>query len=265
MDLSTIIGLFAGFGFLILGDVIEGGNPSHLVGLAPAFIVFGGTLGALMVSFTLKEIASIPRLVGDACKLHKNSEAELIDVFVRLSEVARKEGLLSLENIIEQEIGDKFDPMLKKGIRMVVDGTDLELVKNMFETEIYVHEQQKKVEASIFEAAGGYSPTMGIIGTVMGLIKVLGNLTNPDELSKSIASAFIATLYGVAFANLVWLPIASKLKLKEKQSKLEKELIMEGVLSIQAGENPSIIKEKLGAFVSHNAKKSNVEAPKEEE
>lgn len=264
MDLSTVLGLVIGVGGILLGYVLEGGSLGALIAIPSMFIIFGGTIGAVMVTVTLKEVMSIPRLIGEAMTLHKSSEAELIEVFVRLSEVARKEGLLSLENIIEQEIGDNFDPMLKKGIRMVVDGTELELVKNMFETEIYIHEMQAKTEAAMFDAAGGFSPTMGIIGTVMGLIKVLGNLSNPEELSKSIAGAFIATLYGVFFANVVYLPIGAKLKLKEKQSKLEKELIMEGVLSIQAGENPAIIREKLSAFIPHGGKKA-VAAPKEEE
>ena len=144
MDLSTVIGLVAGVTFLIIGDLLEGGNPLHLLSVPPFFIVIGGTTGALMVSFTLAEITAIPRHFADACQLNKSSTDDLIEVFAKLSEVARKEGLLSLESIIEQEIGDKFDPMLKKGIRMVVDGTDLELVRNMFETEIYIHEQQQK-------------------------------------------------------------------------------------------------------------------------
>jgi chemotaxis protein MotA len=118
----------------------------------------------------------------------------------------------------------------------------------MFENQLYIHDQLRKNEASMFEAAGGYSPTMGIIGTVMGLVHVLGNLSSPEELSKSIAGAFIATLYGVCFANLVYLPMASKLKQKAKQEAAEKQLIMEGVLSIQAGENPSIIRRKLQTF-----------------
>jgi chemotaxis protein MotA len=122
------------------------------------------------------------------------------------------------------------------------------LIKNMFENEMYVKEQIRKVDASMFEAAGGYSPTMGIIGTVMGLIHVLGNLSSPEELSKSIAGAFIATLYGVAFANVVYLPMASKIKQKAKQEALEKQLIMEGILSVQTGENPSILRRKLNTF-----------------
>ena len=132
----------------------------------------------------------------------------------------------------------------------MVDGTEPELIKDMMENEIYVFEYQKKKAIQIFEAAGGFSPTMGIIGTVMGLIQVLGNTSSPEELTKSVAMAFIATLYGVSFANLVYLPIANKLKLKMAQEKLEKELLMEAILSIQAGENPRILREKLEVFLA---------------
>lgn len=265
MDLSTILGIVVGFGMLITGFVMEGGEVGALFLLSPAIIVFGGTLGALMISFTMKDIQSIPRLLKDSMTLHQSNEDTLIKEFEKLSEISRKEGLLSLENAIAGEEANQFDPMLKKGIRMVVDGTDLEFVKNMFETEMYVKEQVKKNEAAIFEAAGGYSPTLGIIGTVMGLVHVLGNLTSPEALSKSIAGAFIATLYGVCFANLVYLPIANKLKLKMKQARLEKELIMEGVLSIQAGENPTIIREKLSAFRTNQSKQAANEGEQEEE
>jgi chemotaxis protein MotA len=165
---------------------------------------------------------------------------------------------------VDKEFSEKFDPMLKEGIKMVVDGTDAELVKNMYENELYINDQLKKNEASMFEAAGGYSPTMGIIGTVMGLVHVLGNLSSPEELSKSIAGAFIATLYGVCFANLVYLPMASKLKQKAKQAAFEKQLIMEGVMSIQAGENPSIIRRKLQTFKTDHRNMKKSTAPVEE-
>jgi chemotaxis protein MotA len=248
MELSTLLGLILGFGMLLFGFLLEGGELHALFLLAPAIIVFGGTIGALLVSYNMKDVKKLPRLVKSTMTAHKSSEDELIDAFVRLGESARKEGLLSLEGIVDKEYGSKFDPMLKEGVKMVVDGTDAELVKSMFENQLYIHDQLRKNEASMFEAAGGYSPTMGIIGTVMGLVHVLGNLSSPEELSKSIAGAFIATLYGVCFANLVYLPMASKLKQKAKQEAAEKQLIMEGVLSIQAGENPSIIRRKLQTF-----------------
>lgn len=264
MELSTLLGIIVGFGMLLLGFLLEGGEMSALFLLPPAIIVFGGTFGAILVAYNMKDIKKLPRLLKDTMTQHKSSEDELIEVFVRLGESARKEGLLSLEGIVDKEYGAKFDSMLKEGVKMVVDGTDAELVKNMFENELYIHAQLRKNEASMFEAAGGYSPTMGIIGTVMGLVHVLGNLSSPEQLSESIAGAFIATLYGVGFANLVYLPMASKLNQKARQETLEKQLIMEGVLSIQAGENPSIIRRKLQTFKTENRDKQIAAAPVEE-
>ena len=254
MDISTVVGLILGFGALILAFVMEGGTVYALIKDTAAMIVFGGTIGAVMISYPLKDIISIPRLIKEAFVTNKSNVENIINTFVKLAETARKEGLLSLESIIEDE-NNKFDPFIKKGIRLVVDGVELELTKNILETEMYLMEQKHKHEAGIFEAAGGFSPTMGIIGTVMGLVHVLGNMKDPDNLGSAIAVAFIATLYGVSAANLFWLPIANKLKNKAKQLKLEKQLIIEGVLSIQAGENPRIIEEKLRIFLNEQIKK----------
>jgi Flagellar motor component len=253
MDIATGLGLIIGFGMLLSAFVLEGGTLTALMGISPAMIVFGGTLGACTVQFTLKEIFSIPRLILDAMMLAKGNDSsirQLIEVMVKIAEKARREGVLSLEADIQGELADKkYDPMLRKGLRLTVDGSEPELIKHMLENEIYFYEEQQKKNASIFEAAGGYSPTMGIIGTVMGLIKVLGSLTDPNQLGPAVALAFIATLYGVGFANLVWLPISGKLKLKTKLEIVQKELIVEGVMSIQAGENPRTLKEKLEVFL----------------
>jgi chemotaxis protein MotA len=254
MDLATLLGLIIGFSMLIGGFILEGGHVGSLFLLPPALIVFGGTLGAVMISFDMKDIKKLPKLFLETFKARTNSEDEIIEYFGKIAETARKEGLLSLEVFIDEDKNNTFDPMLKEGVKMVIDGTDGELIKNMFENEMYVKEQIRKVDASMFEAAGGYSPTMGIIGTVMGLIHVLGNLSSPEELSKSIAGAFIATLYGVAFANVVYLPMASKIKQKAKQEALEKQLIMEGILSVQTGENPSILRRKLNTFKTETNK-----------
>lgn len=264
MDLATLLGLIIGFSMLIGGFILEGGHVSSLFLLSPALIVFGGTMGAVMVSFNMKDVKKLPKLFLETFKTRKNSEDELIEYFGKIAEMARKEGLLSLEAFVDEDKDYSFDPMLKEGIKMVIDGTDGELIKNMFENEIYIKEQIRRVDASMFEAAGGYSPTMGIIGTVMGLVHVLGNLSSPEELSKSIAAAFIATLYGVTFANAVYLPMASKIKQKSKQEILEKQLIMEGVLSVQTGENPSILRRKLASFRTETSKKIEAESVGEE-
>jgi chemotaxis protein MotA len=254
MDPATGLGIIFGFGMLLTGYVIEGGSVSALLSVSPCFIVFGGTLGACMCQHTMQEVLSLPRYVMDAMQLPKGNDAalkQLIETLVNLAEKARREGVLSLESDIQGELSNKkYDPSLRKGLRLMVDGSEPELIKHMLENEITIYEARKKREAGIFDAAGGYSPTMGIIGTVMGLIKVLGSLSDPTQLAPAVAMAFVATLYGVSFANLVYLPIGGKLKGKLKAEVLQKELTIEGVMSIQAGENPRILREKLEVFLS---------------
>lgn len=246
MDLSSIIGIVVGFGMLLVAFVLEGGEIGALFAPTAAMIVFGGTIGAVMTSFTMSEIKQIPQLFKIMMTEKKYEVNELISILCGFAEKARREGLLSLE----RETANIDDEFLRQGIQLVVDGTDPALVRDILETQIDFTDQRHKTGADIFESAGGYSPTMGIIGTVMGLVHVLSNLSDPDKLGPSIAVAFIATLYGVAFANLLWLPMGHKLKLKSKQERFMREIALEGILSIQAGDNPSIVKEKLRAFLA---------------
>jgi chemotaxis protein MotA len=182
---------------------------------------------------------------------------EMAMLLITFAEKTRREGLLSLEEDIES----LNDPFLQKGIKLIVDGTDPEIVKNTLENDIYLYEQKKKEEIGIFEAAGGYSPTMGIIGTVMGLVLVLGNLGgDASALGHSIAAAFIATLYGIGFANLIWLPIAGKLKMKLKLEILGKEFALLGMRSLQTGDNPSLVKDKLQSFFEEKIDSSEAAA-----
>lgn len=250
MDISTILGFLVGFGMLLVGFMLEKGTPDMLVGLSPFLIVFGGTFGALLVSYTLHEIKRIPRLMLDACLLHKSSLPDLRDAIVRLSEKARREGLLSLEQVIgNPDSAQSLPPMLIKGLGLIIDGTSVELVREMLENEMDLKAQARALDAKIFDTAGGFFPTLGIIGTVMGLVMVLSNMGDPAELAKAIATAFIATLYGVVFANLIALPVASKLKLKAGQEQMEMEFLLEGILSIQAGENPMVVRQKLDSYI----------------
>jgi chemotaxis protein MotA len=245
MDLSTIIGIIAGIGSLIAGFVMEGGKVGSLGQLSAAIIVFGGTSGAVMTSFPLAELKKFPKWIKTAFTNQSFGTAEAYETLVRFAEKARREGLLSLE----QELESVTDRFTRSGMQLVIDGTDPEITREILESNIAVLEKRHKVGISVFEAAGGFGPTMGIIGTVMGLVMVLGNLSDPSSLSESIASAFIATLYGVGSANLLWLPIASKLKMKDKAEVSAMEMILDGIMSIQAGENPSILKEKLKTHV----------------
>jgi chemotaxis protein MotA len=174
-----------------------------------------------------------------------SSERELVSLFVRLAERARREGLLALEG----EAAEVTDHTLKKGLLLVVDGTDPELVREIMESDVAAMAERHEGRYAMFEAAGGFAPTMGIIGTVMGLVNVLSHLDKPDELGKSIATAFIATLYGVLSANVFWLPVGQRLKQRNKEEVALRELAVEGVLAVQAGDNPRVVREKLESFL----------------
>lgn len=236
-----MIGLLAGFGSIIIGFILEGGTVGSLGGASAAIIVFGGTAGAIITSFPLSDLKKLPQWFKIAFTSQTFGTAEAYETLVRFAEKARREGLLSLE----QELETVTDRFTHQGMQLVIDGTDPEITREILESNIAVLEKRHKVGISVFESAGGYGPTMGIIGTVMGLVMVLGNLSDPEALSHSIAAAFLATLYGVASANLLWLPIATKLKMKDKAEVSAMEMVLDGILSIQAGQNPSILKEKL--------------------
>lgn len=253
MDIASLVGLILGFGAMIISFMLEGGSPLALVAPTAFIIVIGGTFGAIILSFSLEDMKSLGTLLKIAFTEKKQDIASIISTLVSFAEKARREGLLSLE----ADINAIDDDFLKQGMQLVVDGTDPTLVRNILETQITFIEQRHKIGSQIFEAAGGYAPTMGIIGTVMGLVHVLSNLSEPSELGHSIAVAFIATLYGVATANLFWLPVGSKLKLKSKNEMLSREVMLEGILSIQAGDNPRIVEEKLKAFLSPKLRESN--------
>jgi chemotaxis protein MotA len=247
MDIATIIGLIIGFFGVIAGFILEGGHISALFGLAPALIVILGTLGATIVGMPFNELRKFPQWLRIAFSEQSFGVEEAYYTLIHFSEKARREGLLSLEDDLEM-IENKF---AKQGMQLIIDGTDPEVTRNILESNIVVMENRHKVGIGFFEAAGGYSPTLGIIGTVMGLVHVLGNLTDPESLSISIAGAFLATLYGVCFANLIYLPIASKLKFKNEKEVQIMQMILDGIISIQAGENPIILKEKLKTHIGY--------------
>lgn len=246
-DVSVFTGLLVGVGALITGFVFEQGNLLALVGLSAMIIILGGTLGAVIVSFNIRDVLGMGGLIRKAMTAPRAPSEELLELLCDYSEKARRDGILSLEDVVE----DVDDMFLKKGMQLVVDGTESDTIAALLENEIFLYDSRRKEEASIFETAGGFSPTMGIIGTVMGLVLVLSLLNNdPKALGHSIATAFIATLYGIGTANLFWLPIANKLKYRAKKERLQKEMIMAGVLAIQLGENPALVRHKLESYIS---------------
>ncbi|AEI38790.1 flagellar motor protein [Paenibacillus mucilaginosus] len=245
MDLTTIIGILAGLAALVGGYLWDGGDLSSLFVPSALLIVIGGTLGAVAVSFPWSYLKGTLGALRMAFRIPLADPRRHIDEMMEMASVARREGVLSLEQRAQQHP----DPFLREGLTLVVDGTDPSLTKQILELEMDALEQQYESRARVLESAGGYAPTMGIIGTVMGLIHVLGNLSEPGNLAPAIAVAFTATLYGVATANLIYLPLANKIKVRGQEVIAEKELLLEGILALQAGENPYLIKKKMMTFL----------------
>lgn len=251
-DTSTVIGLIMGFGGLLAGFMIDLGNPANLVRIPPLIVIIFGTLGAVTISFSLRHVMSIPSNIAKTMRRVPGPSPQLAQQLLEFAEKARRDGILSLEDTVE----DLEDEMLRKGLRLVVDGTESEILVEVLESDLAIMEQRKMEDAILFETAGGFSPTMGIIGTVMGLVLVLGRLGGDmNEMGRSVATAFIATLYGIGLANLVWLPIGNKLKGQVKAFRLQKQLIVVGVRSIQQGESPALVREKIEGFLLEQEKK----------
>ncbi|MEO7653268.1 MAG: flagellar motor protein [Bryobacteraceae bacterium] len=250
-DLATIGGLVIGFGGILGGLILEGGNVREIVAPTALLIVLGGTAGAVMVTTPMSVLKNaFQALAGVFFEKSQPPEA-MIDQIVELATKARKNGIVSLE----QDASDVADPFLRKALTLAVDGTDLQELRKMMELAIGLDEHHAEAEAKVFEGAGGYAPTIGIIGAVMGLIQVMKDLADIEKVGHGIATAFVATIYGVGFSNLLLLPAGSKIKARAQISAEMKELMLEGVVGIVEGLNPKLIRTKLEAYVQNNAVK----------
>ena len=246
LDIGTVGGLLLGVLSIFGSFMLEGGAVGALILLPAMLIVFGGTFGAAMIGTSMKSFMGIGKLFNLALFPPHYGVKGAIDQIVRFSTIARKDGLLALE----KELDAIENPFMKKILRFAIDGTDPEVLRSLAETEVSNAAQRHAKSCAIFQKMGGYSPTMGIIGTVMGLIATLAAAgEDPNLLIHHIASAFIATLWGVFMANIVWLPIADKLKHVHGEESLFMEIIVEGILAIQVGEIPSVIKAKLNSML----------------
>ena len=245
MDVLTIVGLIIGFGAIVGGNFLEGGHISSLIQVTALLIVGGGTLGAVMVQTPMAIFLRALKMVIWILLPPKVEQTQAIEKIVSWSNIARKEGLLGLESLVEAE-GDVF---ARKGLQLLVDGSEPEAIRNILEVEIDVKEHFDIQAAKVFEGMGGYSPTIGIIGAVMGLIHVMNNLADPSKLGPGIAVAFVATIYGVGLANLLFLPMANKLKAVVHSQTQFREMVIEGVVSIAEGENPRNIETKLQGYL----------------
>lgn len=250
MDIATVIGLISGFAFIIWG-IMSSGDIGSFIDVASIIIVLGGTIASTLISYPLKSILGLNKVLKNAFFQKEISPNEVIGEIINLANVARKEGLLSLE-----EFGEKIDDeFLKKGIMLIVDGTDPELVRNILETELVFIEERHSEGQSIFETMGALAPGYGMLGTLIGLINMLKDLDDSSTIGPSMSVALVTTFYGSMLANLLFIPTASKLKIRSKREILVKELMVEGLLAIQAGENPRIIEEKLKTFIPPEMRK----------
>ncbi len=254
MDIFAVIGLFFGITMILIGQAMEGGNIGQLLQITAAFIVLGGTSGAVILSFPPKTLASAVKILKDVFMPPNVDFDALISEIGGFATKARKEGIISLE----KEANNASDSLLTLGLGAVADGTDPTLVREMLENQIEQLENYVNNAAKVFESFGGYSPTLGIIGAVMGLIQVMQNLSDPSKLGAGIAVAFVATIYGLFAANLVMIPISTRIKFIYQSVFLYKNIILEGVLSIQAGESPVLIERKLRSFILDEKKDERV-------
>ncbi len=245
MDILSILGILFALGAIVGGQHLEGGHLSSILQGTAFLIVMGGTLGAVMLHFPLpiflKALSRASMVFGNVNVDMKGIIAKIVE----LSNISRKQGLLALEG----QIKTLTDPLMAKGVQLVVDGTEPHKIKEILEVEVEIFEEEFGTSSKVYEAFGGYAPCVGIIGAVLGLIHVMENLADPSALGGGIAVAFVATVYGVGAANLLFLPMGNKIKLKAKTLIVAKIMVIEGLVSVAQGENPRMIEEKLSGFL----------------
>jgi chemotaxis protein MotA len=245
MDRATQVGLGLGLVAILGANLMEGGNPMSLLLPPPIILVIGGTIGAAVAGGTMTDAKNALTSLKRAFTWKQVPNADLVAVVVKMADKARREGLLTLEDVVR----DVEDDFLKRGVALAVDGTDPEELREILEAELDAKRAADRQAAKFYNDMGGYAPTIGIIGTVMGLVHVLENLSNPDELGHLIAGAFVATLWGVMSANIVWLPIGSRLGRIGQLESGRMELVIEGVLAVQSGANPRVVAQRLESLM----------------
>jgi chemotaxis protein MotA len=246
VDKATLSGVVLAVGGILLGLLLEGGNIGQIMQPTAAMIVFGGTLGAILIQYPLPvALSAFKRLAKIFVEPTRNAQST-IELLVRYANQARREGIISLDN----ELTTIKEPFLRRSLMLAVDGTEPQELRKIMELELDNKEEQEEQIPQLFESAGGFSPTIGIIGAVLGLIQVMQHLDKIDEVGKGIAVAFVATLYGVGAANLVLLPAAGKLKIRIRDEQIVREMTLEGVVSILEGMNPRMLETKLRGFLA---------------
>ncbi|MBD3165437.1 motility protein A [bacterium] len=256
MDIATIVGLVVAIVLILISIVADGQGVNFFFNVPSALIVFGGAFGATLVAFPLSDVIAVAKVAKNAI-LHKaDSPMETIETMVRVAEKARREGILA----IEREIEDINEPFMRIGVQYAVDGTEPETIRAILESELSGMEERHKSGKMVFEVLGTYAPAFGMIGTLIGLIKMLASLEDPTQIGAGMAVALVTTLYGSMAANIAFLPLAAKLDYRSKQEVRRKELIIEGILAIQSGDNPRIVREKLMTYLPPAEREGGEEA-----
>jgi chemotaxis protein MotA len=246
VDKGTIVGILLAIGGIVAGLLLEGGNLGQILQPTAAMIVFGGTLGAVMIQFPLHIVIGSFKDLGKVLFVQSDGPQSVIAQLIQFANKARRQGIVSLDS----EIENVSEPFLKKALMLAVDGTEPALLRKMMELELDNQAEEEERIPQVFESAGGFSPTIGIIGAVMGLIQVMQHMDKIEEVGRGIAVAFVATIYGVGAANLFLLPAAGKLKIRIRQSQILREMMLEGVISILEGMNPRMLEMKLFGFIA---------------
>jgi chemotaxis protein MotA len=246
VDVATVVGIVSGLSFMLMAMLLGGAPINTFIHIPSMMITLGGTLAATLINYPLSDIRGVSATVRNAFAFDDETPAHMIELLVSYATKARREGILTLENELEAVT----DPFMIRGVRLAIDGTAPELIKDILTTELAYVESRHNVGQGIFTMMGTYAPAFGMIGTLIGLISMLRALEDPSQIGQGMATALITTFYGALMANLIFLPIAGKLRMRTQSEILMKEVIIEGILSIQSGDNPRIVEQKLKAFIS---------------
>jgi chemotaxis protein MotA len=252
VDKATFTGVLVAVGGIVLGLLLEGGNLGQILQPTAAMIVFGGTLGAVLIQFPLPVVLEAFRRLASVFRESNGESARTVELLVSFANKARKNGIVSLDDGLEE----LQQPFLRKALMLAIDGTEPQELRKMMELEMTNQAEREERFPAVFESAGGFSPTIGIIGAVLGLIQVMQHLDRIDEVGRGIAVAFVATIYGVGSANLFFLPAAGKLKIRIREDQIIGEMMLEGVISILEGMNPRMLETKLLGFLEQEKSKA---------
>lgn len=251
MDFATIIGIIGGFGLVIIA-MASGGGLAWFFDGPSAMIVFGGTFGAVLINYPIYDVLGVIQVAKNAFRGKERQTGDIINQLVEMSKTSRREGIISLQKMTKQT----RDPFMLKAINLVVDGVDPAYVSEILETELDFIGERHRLGAEIFTTMGNFAPAMGLVGTLIGLVQMLRQMNSPGAIGPAMAVALITTFYGVVLANLVFLPIAGKLRTKSSQELMLKHLIIDGILSIQSGDNPRVLEQKLHSYIAPSERRS---------